>query len=55
MKSRNSSFRELSDKYERLRSHCDNYMSGGRSILELCDEKEKRLCRTEHAPVPERS
>ena len=55
MKSRNSSFRELSDKYERLRSHCDNYMSGGRSILELFDEKEKRQCRTEHAPVPDRS
>lgn len=55
MRNRFSSEKELNEKYERLRSHCDNYMSGGRSILELFDEKEKRQCRTEHAPVPDRS
>ena len=36
-----SSLRELAGRYERLRSHCDRYMSGGRSVLALFDEKEK--------------
>lgn len=41
MRSELSSFKELSGRYERLRSHCDNYMSNGHSVLELFDEKEK--------------
>lgn len=37
-----ASLRDLAGRYERLRSHCDGYTSGGRSVLDLFDEKEKK-------------
>ena len=55
MRSRLSSAKELHEKYGRLRSHCDGYMSGGRSVLDLFDEKEKKQHRMEHEPVTYRS
>ena len=51
MRSELSSFKELSGRYERLRSHCDNYMSGGHSVLELFDEKEKKNHSREYGPA----
>ena len=51
MRSELSAFRELSGRYERLRSHCDNYMSGGHSVLELFDEKEKKNHSREYGPA----
>ena len=52
--SRLSSFRDLAGRYERLRRHCDGYMSGGRAVLELFDEKEKRQHERDGAYLQER-
>ena len=50
-----SSLRDLADRYERLRSHCDGYMSGGRSVLDLFDEKEKKQYRRDRKQLIYRS